>query len=287
MHRPLLMSAAAVVAFTASHALAQPVINFPPPGSHSFVGLYETDAPLSTCLHVQCEIVSSPSVSSTMAPVTFTGSSPLNFVSGSGSTGPDAMHAFITASNFGEVDTAFTDTYTVHGGTAPFQITVTMNVDSIASTIPFGPGNIAITSLTGMIGTFAIDPATTLIPTVVPFDVASQKQVSHNFTGRVADSAPLDLSVSYSRIVNPGDVFDIAYELEADALGVIDASHTATIGFTLPDGVFLTAASGATFGATPPPFTGVPEPASWALMIGGFGGIGAALRTRRRLARAV
>jgi hypothetical protein len=41
------------------------------------------------------------------------------------------------------------------------------------------------------------------------------------------------------------------------------------------------------FGAvTPPPVGGVPEPASWAMMIGGFGLTGAAMRRRRTLATA-
>ena len=65
--------------------------------------------------------------------------------------------------------------------------------------------------------------------------------------------------------------------------GTIDLSHTAVIGFTLPDGVFLTDAFGNTFGA-PPSNGGVPEPASWALMIAGFGLTGAMLRRRRRAA---
>jgi len=37
-------------------------------------------------------------------------------------------------------------------------------------------------------------------------------------------------------------------------------------------------------GAAPPPSGGVPEPASWALMIAGFGLAGAALRRRSALA---
>jgi hypothetical protein len=34
------------------------------------------------------------------------------------------------------------------------------------------------------------------------------------------------------------------------------------------------------------PFVGVPEPASWALMIMGFGGLGAVVRTRKRASSA-
>jgi hypothetical protein len=278
MYRPLLMSAAAAFAFTASQAFAQAVINFPPAGSHSFVALYEAGGPPDVCVHVQCQIVGDPSVSTSMAPVTFLGPNP-EFITGSGSTGPDAMHAFLSANVFAEVDTAFDDTYTVHGGTAPFSITVTMNAHGTASTLPFSTNNIAIGSLTGIIGTFDINP-THLLPTVDAFAQANSGLI--DLQGPVPQTAQANLSVSYTRIVNPGDVFDLAYELETNIVGTLDASHTAEISFTLPDGVFLTAASGATFGAVTPPAGGVPEPASWALMIAGFGLAGAALRRRGR-----
>jgi hypothetical protein len=35
-------------------------------------------------------------------------------------------------------------------------------------------------------------------------------------------------------------------------------------------------------GAAPPPPPGVPEPASWAMMVGGFGLLGSVMRRRRR-----
>ena len=46
------------------------------------------------------------------------------------------------------------------------------------------------------------------------------------------------------------------------------------------------AGSGGTVTVTPVT-SGVPEPASWAVMLAGFGGLGAAIRSRRRLARAI
>lgn len=59
-----------------------------------------------------------------------------------------------------------------------------------------------------------------------------------------------------------------------------DYNHTAAFSFSLPSNVTYTSASGVFLtgtGAT----GGVPEPAAWALVILGLGGVGAALRRRR------
>jgi len=63
---------------------------------------------------------------------------------------------------------------------------------------------------------------------------------------------------------------------------VVDiASYNATTGALINTGRV-----GATLSGTPTTNSGAPEPASWALMILGFGGVGGVLRSRRRLATA-
>lgn len=59
--------------------------------------------------------------------------------------------------------------------------------------------------------------------------------------------------------------------------GFYDLSHTGVFSIDLPTGVTFSSASGVFLTDT----TGIPEPASWALMILGFGGVGAAVRRRR------
>lgn len=61
--------------------------------------------------------------------------------------------------------------------------------------------------------------------------------------------------------------------------GFADFGHTMRFNWGLPPGTTYTSASGV-FSESPVP-TGVPEPASWALMILGFGGAGAVLRRAR------
>lgn len=67
--------------------------------------------------------------------------------------------------------------------------------------------------------------------------------------------------------------------LSADANGAtVDYSHTATLSLTVPVGVTYTSDSGVFLSGGP--ISAIPEPANWALMIGGFVLAGGALRRR-------
>jgi hypothetical protein len=98
-----------------------------------------------------------------------------------------------------------------------------------------------------------------------------------------------DLTLSFD--LAAGSTFTLASFLYADDLreGTIDFFHTAKVtGIALSPGATLTSESGAltlqpngTYGY--PAAAPVPEPAMWAMMIGGFGLLGAAARRRTRV----
>jgi hypothetical protein len=77
--------------------------------------------------------------------------------------------------------------------------------------------------------------------------------------------------------------FDLRLILDCSEVGTIcDFGHTGKFGFAaLPTGLSYTSASG-NFLTGVAPTGGVPEPASWAMLIAGFGLTGANLRRRRR-----
>lgn len=81
--------------------------------------------------------------------------------------------------------------------------------------------------------------------------------------------------------------------LTADAFANLTATSFSFTGFTYRLDYFAGSATaftpsqlslGYTVGISAPP-PSVPEPATWAMMIGGFGAIGASMRQRRRIAR--
>lgn len=75
-----------------------------------------------------------------------------------------------------------------------------------------------------------------------------------------------------------------AYELSYwSGLGYISLMQSDPSGYSFPDGTSLGSAFLALGGTLGTP-TGVPEPASWAMMLFGFGAIGMSMRGRRRMA---
>jgi hypothetical protein len=82
-------------------------------------------------------------------------------------------------------------------------------------------------------------------------------------------SAPQDLRTSFFDAgVDGGGAADVRVNRDVSAFGLSDKTTS---------GTFTVSSLRATV-------SGVPEPATWALMIGGFGGVGAAMRWRRRMA---
>ncbi len=263
---------------------------FPPAGSTAFIAVYEFDSGGSVCPLGQCTIVSSAGTSLSLPSTTFSSTS--GTITASGSTSASALRTFgqVTGSVGGETDLGMQDTYTVHGSAAgPFDVTVTLHATGTAESVffccglqGFNGGQVSIS-----IGTLDINPTTTLLPTVDPFDSTTHTQqgLSAGQFSSAPFSIPIDLSVSYTTMVSVGDVFDIAYGMNEDSnFGIIDLSHTATISFSTPNGVFLTSSLGGEFGNVPTSAT--PVPAALPLFATGLGALGLLGWRRKRKAHA-
>ena len=79
------------------------------------------------------------------------------------------------------------------------------------------------------------------------------------------------------------DVFVAMYLSAGGPSGTFTAfDHTAALSFVLPNGLNYTSDSGAFLSAAPP--SAVPEPATWVIMVGGFGLLGLMVRQSRFIA---
>ena len=161
------------------------------------------------------------SPSSTLTPFSLVSPAGFNHVSGSASTGPSSLHAFITGNTGMEFDVAMDDVYTVHGGSGPFAITSSMHVDGTMSTVPLGTTtNILLgAGVIAKIGQFDIDPAQVFQPIVLPFDATTCARTTTGTLVGAPQSVAVDLTASYTKMVNPGDVFDLGYELYLERRG--------------------------------------------------------------------
>ena len=254
-----------------------------PPDSTAFIAVYEIDSSSSACPGL-CTIVSSTGTPLNLASTTFSGAD--GTISGSGSTSAGTLRTYIesTGSIGGETDLGVQDTYTVHGSaTGPFAVTTTLHVTGTAGGVPFASIYQALVSgqVNVTIGTLDINSLT-----VDPFNATSQAHMGLPIIIQpAAISVPIDLSVSYTVMVSVGDVFNIAYGMNSDTgLGIVDLSHTATISFSTPDGIFLTSLLGGEFGDVPTSAT--PLPAALPLFASGLGALGLLGWRRKRKAQA-
>jgi hypothetical protein len=179
----------------------------------------------------------------------------------------------------GEAFIGINDTFTVGGSAVgQFPITMTLRVTGTYGTIPVTTNPHNLMGFAGVqveIGTFHTEsPLNQFVVDPFPPDANNPNLAQTSLSHNAASSATgplvfdLDVQVSYTKIVSVGDVFDIGYDVIADVIiGQMDLTHTGTVSFDLPNGVFLTSALGARFGQQS---VGVPEPSTFAIAAIGF-----------------
>lgn len=157
-----------------------------------------------------------------------------------------------------DFDPAFTADY--------FRVGIRVGLDgSFTSLAPNGSGTIKLTLDTSLSGQEFLYSGS----------FGQNSGVFTNLTSFGSNVYGFDVSLSRA---NPS--FSLRELLSANAYGgTTDYSHTATTSLVLPQGVSYRSASGVFLSGDSTP--AVPEPATWASMIAGFGLLGGALRRRR------
>lgn len=281
------MKCLGAAAVTAASALS-PVSAF---AGTAFLFLSEIDSGHSVC-NPLCTSNFSSSAPIGLSSTTYTSANGLTSITAAGLVGPNPITSFVTSNVAVEFDLGIADTYTVHGSaTGPFSITTTFGATGTMSTVPSGPFNVLFAGNANVkIGTYSTQildfPSGSITyPTVTSFDASSQATTG-GITLTTAGSVPVNISATYTKNnVSVGDVFDIAYMLtSAFAKGTIDLSHTATISFLLPEGVYLTSELGSVFGDVP---TSTPLPAALPLFATGLGALGLLGWRRKKKAAAL
>jgi hypothetical protein len=158
-----------------------------------------------------------------------------------------------------------------------------INLDGIANSSTDGSN--AVSVLLGP-GTYDVAPVIGSYTAFNPFSAVADCDPSGancakgwNWRLRTVADQPIILDPGFDFPV-PGQYFatEALAFANAPGLGKFTLTTATTMKFWIPDAIFfLDNDGGVSFS-----LTAVPEPASWALMIGGFGLTGAVLRRRRR-----
>lgn len=158
-----------------------------------------------------------------------------------------------------------------------FLLRSSVNIDALANQLP-SHGQASA----GASYDFAVDTASrlTFSITTVPVSASNQDYVSFSIFGLDSDGSILDVIRSgVFAGTTPGTSFDVGPGIYSVQFGTFADGNLPTV--TYPGGARASALVGANLSiASPPAVSSVPEPATWAMMIGGLGLVSAAMRRR-------
>ncbi len=145
--------------------------------------------------------------------------------------------------------------------------TIALGTD-VSLDFSFNPGTTSLTGLTSLMtitnltrgGTASFDPL------AIP---------DNNLSGTAGEQNSERLAFGFLNGSSSFNVGDINYDTTLDSTYVVDWTVGTTGADSFTDHIVINQGAG-----------GVPEPATWALMLVGFGGLGAVMRSRRKFATA-
>lgn len=250
-----------------------------------FIQVTENNSGHALCNTLCTQIVSGGPA--TQAPVAFSNSAG-SYINGYGEVTASTMKMSSSTNDAGGVSLGLSDTFMVQGaGSGPVSLTAVWHATGTFGSVGLpGGGNYLLGATQiriGTMGTFPVGPNT--LYTVSAFSGPSTSKVtspSNEFHGSGgAFSYGADMTAAYTFLADIGTSFDMAFYLSSGfTYGATDFSHTATLSFLTPDGVYLTSGLGGTFGDAP--LAETPIPAALPLFASGLGALGFLARRKRK-----
>ena len=212
------------------------------------------------------------------------------FLTGAGEVTATTMKMSSSTNAAGGVSLGLSDTFTVLGeGSGVVSLTAVWHATGSVSSVGLGNGSVqgilgATQIRIGTMGSTNIAAGTLYTVSAFSGPDTTKSTSPFNVFGPSPISFDSDMTATYTFPAAIGSAFDMAFLLSSGfTFGAADFSHTATLSFNTPSGVYLTSGLGGIFGDAPA-VVGTPLPAALPLFASGLGVLGLLARRRRKTA---